>query len=67
MYRCPRVVAQDGETRGVDFSGEDRLCLDGQRLVVVRGAYGAAGSEYRTEIDAFARITLLGGSMAGAS
>ena len=65
IYRCPRTVAQDGETRGVDFSMHDRLCLDGQRLVLVRGRYGRAGSEYRTELDRFARITLMGESMAG--
>ncbi len=62
IYRCPRTVAQDGGTRSVDFSHYDRLCLDGERLVLVSGGYGQVGSEYRTEIDQFARITLLGGT-----
>jgi hypothetical protein len=26
IYRCPRTVAQDGETRGVSFETFDRLC-----------------------------------------
>ena len=35
--------------------------MDGQRLVMVSGAgYGLNGSEYRTEIDSFARIRLEG-------
>src|SRR5262249_55590413 len=35
---------------------DDRLCLDGQRLVIVVGAYNQVGSEYRTEKDEFAKI-----------
>lgn len=31
------------------------------------GAYGANGSEYRTEIDSYARITQAGGDLVGAS
>jgi RHS repeat-associated protein len=56
IHRCPRTVAQDGETRGIDFGPTDRLCLDGERLVLVNGAYGQSGAEYRTEVDRFARI-----------
>jgi hypothetical protein len=32
------------------------LCLDGERLIARRGAYGADGSEYRTERESFARV-----------
>ncbi len=38
----------------------DRYCMDGQRLVLVSGTYGAAGSEYRTELDSFSRIVASG-------
>lgn len=62
IYRCPQAVAQDGQTRGIDFSKADRLCLEGQRLMLVSGVYGQPDSEYRTEIDSFARITLHGSS-----
>ena len=45
----------DGKTSGVDFD-DDRFALDGQRLVCVRGTYGANEAEYRTEIDGMAKI-----------
>jgi len=60
IYRCPQTVAQDGVTGAVNFDVNDRFCLDGRRLVVVAGTYGAAGSEYRTEVDSFARIISTG-------
>src|SRR5262249_44995772 len=34
------------------------FCLDGAKLRVVAGQYGADGSEYRTEADTFAKIVL---------
>jgi hypothetical protein len=57
VSRCPRTMAQDGARGGVSLDANDRFCLDGQRLILVAGAYGAAGSEYRTEMEGFARIT----------
>ena len=63
IYRCPRTLAQEGANRTVLHDMSDRLCFDGQRLVGAAGAYGLNGSEYRTEVDQFARITLRGGDM----
>ncbi len=60
IQRCPATPAQDGYIHGIDFSAQDRLCLDDQRLVLVSGTYGVDGSVYRTELDRFARITLAG-------
>ena len=61
ISRCAASAAQDGFTAGVQYSAtRDRLCLDGQRLMVVAGTYGASGAEYRTELDIFARITQTG-------
>lgn len=58
ITRCPRTMAQDGVRGRINFDGDDRFCLDGQRLVLVSpGGYGAPGTEYRTEIESFARIT----------
>ncbi|WNO10282.1 RHS repeat-associated core domain-containing protein [Teredinibacter sp. KSP-S5-2] len=58
ISRCGNTYAQDALTRGVQYSiTEDRLCLNGSRLMVVSGTYGAAGAEYRTESDSFVRIT----------
>lgn len=60
VHRCPRTLAQDGVRGSVNFDGNDRFCLDGQRLVRVAGTEGAAGSEYRTERDSFSRIVAVG-------
>ncbi|MEZ5463473.1 SpvB/TcaC N-terminal domain-containing protein [Dokdonella sp.] len=65
IHRCPQTPEQDGKTRGVSYSSEDRLCLDGQRLVKVssNGNYGQSGTVYKTELDSYARITQLGGTL----
>jgi hypothetical protein len=57
IARCARTMAQDGVRGGVDYDGNDRFCLDGQRLILIGGLYGAPGSQYRTEAESFARIT----------
>jgi RHS repeat-associated protein len=58
--RCARTVAQDGVHGGVNYDTNDRFCLDGQRLILISGTYGADGSQYRTEIDGFSQITAHG-------
>jgi RHS repeat-associated protein len=63
ISRCPQTVAQDGAARSLHWDATDRFCLDGQRLVNVNNAvYGAPGSEYRTEIESFARIRAVDGA-----
>ncbi|MBT8069577.1 MAG: VCBS repeat-containing protein, partial [Gammaproteobacteria bacterium] len=63
---CPQTMEHDGisGSRGVRLDGEDRFCLDGQRLVLdpSTGDYGDDGAQYRTEIDSFARVTSYGSS-----
>jgi RHS repeat-associated protein len=56
ITRCPQTVAQDGFTGGVNNDANDRFCLDGQRLLVISGTYGADGAEYRTEIESYSRV-----------
>jgi|GEM_PF-1135489 len=56
ISRCRQTLGQDGQAKAITWSGEDRFCLDGQRLLVVEGEYGAPDSLYRTEIDSFALI-----------
>lgn len=56
ISRCPKTWAQDGEARGVSNDFSDRFCLDGSQLRLVAGTYGAAGAEYRTEVETFSRI-----------
>jgi len=65
MHRCPRTVAQDGVLGGVNYDGNDRYCLDGQRLVAISGAYGADGTEYRTETESHSRIVSYGSQGSG--
>jgi hypothetical protein len=63
--RCPRTIAHDGVAGAVNYDANDRFCLDGQRLVAVAGAYGADGTEYRTEIESFSRIISRGAAGTG--
>ncbi|MFS1523915.1 RHS repeat-associated core domain-containing protein [Microbulbifer sp. 2304DJ12-6] len=60
ISRCPQTIAQDGQMEPVQYLVSDRLCLDGQRLILVSGTYGYSGARYRTEQDTFARITQTG-------
>jgi hypothetical protein len=60
ITHCPRTPVQDGARGSINFDADDRFCLDGQRLILVSGTYGAAGSEYRTELDIFSKITAVG-------
>ena len=59
IHRCPRTIAQDGAVGGIDFSANDRFCLDGQRLVAIGSNDG--GTEYRTEIESYSRVIAYGG------
>ena len=65
IHRCARTIAQDGVNGGVNLDAGDRFCLDGQRLIAISGAHGADGTEYRTEIDGFARIISYGSAGTG--
>jgi len=62
ISRCSQTLEQDGPSaiRGITLTASDRFCLDGQRLMLVSGSYGAAGSEYRGEIDHFAKVVANG-------
>lgn len=65
ISRCPKTVAQDGVKEGVNFTSGDRFCVDGMRLVAVKGAYGADGTEYRTEREQWSRYYSLGSCGSG--
>lgn len=58
-------VAVDGNPKPVSYSADDAFCLDGQRLLLVAGTYGAPGSEYRLELDPFTKVTANGGDNGG--
>jgi Salmonella virulence plasmid 65kDa B protein len=59
IHRCPRTYVQDGVSGGINYDANDRFCLDGERLILVGGTYGAAASEYRTEHKSFSKVTML--------
>jgi len=48
----------DGYVDGVDFDNNDKLGLDGQRLLLKSGSYWADGSVYETEYKSNIRIEL---------
>jgi RHS repeat-associated protein len=50
----------DGFIDGVDFDVNDKLAIDGQRLLLVSGDYWADGSVYQTEVQSNTRIQLKG-------
>jgi hypothetical protein len=54
--RCPRTLVQDNAMGGINFDANDRFCLDGQRLTAISGAYGADGTQYRTEIESYSKV-----------
>ncbi|WP_051311845.1 FG-GAP-like repeat-containing protein, partial [Zooshikella ganghwensis] len=60
ISRCPTTLEKDGFIDGVDFDDNDKFCLNGQRLVAIKGTYGANGTEYRTEYDNYKKIISYG-------
>lgn len=60
IERCEKTVGQDGVARAIQNDMNDTFCLDGNKLVLASGTYGAANSTYRTELDTYSRITALG-------
>ena len=54
ITRCPQNLTDDGEVRAVRDDPQDKLCLDGKRLVRVGQAAGTA--EYRTLPDTLVKV-----------
>jgi hypothetical protein len=55
ITRCVKTVAQDGTAGPVKLATNDAYCLDGNRLRLMSGAYGADGSVYGLEVETFAK------------
>ena len=49
ITRMGHTIYHNGAVKGVDFI-DDRFALDGQRLLLGAGIYGAEGSSYYTEV-----------------
>ena len=54
----------DGFVDGVDFDDNDKLALDGQRLILKTGTYWADGSTYETEVQSNTSVELKGSGTA---
>jgi RHS repeat-associated protein len=52
----------DGVQETVTLTSADKFMLDGERLLLTSGTYGAVNSEYRTEHDRFVRVKYTGTS-----
>lgn len=60
ISRVARNVYFDGTSGPVELSANDRFAMDGSRLVVKTGTYGAASSTYGTEVENFSTVTAIG-------
>ncbi len=60
IARVNRTLYHDGISDPVRGTISDRYALDGNRMIVTSGTYGASGSEYRTEIETFSKIIAYG-------
>lgn len=60
ITRGRTILARDGVVDGPDYDSNDKFYLDGKRLIVISGTYGAPGSEYRTEVESFSKIKSFG-------
>ncbi|UII77352.1 FG-GAP-like repeat-containing protein [Flagellimonas sp. HMM57] len=57
ITRIPSTLFHDNQIDAVDFDSNDRFTLDGQRLILKIGTYGANGAEYQTESYSNIKIT----------
>ncbi len=67
ISRIPSTKYHDNHSDPVDFDTADRYALDGQRLILTSGEYGASNSEYQTESYSNVKIKAHGVSTYGSS
>jgi RHS repeat-associated protein len=60
ITRIPATKFHDDTIDPVDFDSNDRYALDGQRLMLKSGTYGAANSVYETENFSNTKVTFYG-------
>lgn len=60
IARAPNTIYHDNVVKGVELGFGDKFSLDGNRLIVKSGTYGASGSTYGTEMESFRDITANG-------
>ena len=52
ISKCSQTLVSEKNDKSRNYN----YCLDGKKLLVVSGSYGATNSEYRTEINKFVKI-----------
>jgi len=62
ISRCPPTPIHDSKIQAVQYNNQDKLCLNGKRLILRSGTYLAPNSAYRFEVDNFSRIIARGGT-----
>ncbi|WP_282955591.1 SpvB/TcaC N-terminal domain-containing protein, partial [Pseudoalteromonas luteoviolacea] len=67
LTRCASTFAQEGISLNARYQSDDRLCLNGQKLILISGEYGQSGGVYATEIDSFDRVYQHGGDLTSSS
>jgi len=65
ISRAPKNLFNDGIVAPVKLDASDPFVLDGNRLILVSGTYGADGSEYRTENNSFVKVKAVGNGYVG--
>ncbi|WP_433937645.1 SpvB/TcaC N-terminal domain-containing protein [Sorangium cellulosum] len=63
ITRCDATIATEGWADGPNHDASDSYCLDGKKLVLVKGCEGR--SEYRTEDDEMSMILAIDGASEG--
>ncbi|KPZ54284.1 FG-GAP-like repeat-containing protein [Pseudoalteromonas sp. P1-25] len=61
VHRCTEIYDLDGSATSVLYDINDKLCINGKRLLKVNGTYGRAGATYQTERDPSFTVEQLGG------
>ena len=57
ITRCGQTPYYDDNITGIQFNGNDRFAIDGNRLLQIsNGIYGGNGEKYATEMENFTRV-----------
>lgn len=65
ISRCNQTIVQDGAAGLATLAAADKFCLDGNRMRLTAGTYGATNSTYQTEVETFSKIIAIGAAGAG--
>ncbi|GAB2198195.1 FG-GAP-like repeat-containing protein [Sessilibacter sp. MAH4] len=67
ISRCPSTLVHDGINLPVQYKSTDKLCYNGQRLLLNSGTYGNSGATYYPESDRFTVVTQTNNISSGSS